>query len=220
MITLVLVLRHSTEKHFKKVAFLWCCTWELLWFTLLFLFFLLAAVDAVIGSVLVLPWTEFKAVHFTDYVLTSFGCARDYQSSSDFTGSHASGFDKVSTLNGNCDVLLSFVAFWFVVDGKKDGRSLWQWYSAIRHLLSFNVLLKKVLWLTSRAGRMKWILSSDRLPKWERCPLCSRPQNKLVASFCISQPLVIMLLREESIFGRFNRNGFSGYSNLTFWRHS
>ena len=76
-----------------------------------FSFFLLAAVDAAIGSVLVLRWTEFKAVHFADYVLTSFGCARDYQSSSDFTGSHAPGFDKVSTLNGNCDVLLSFVAF-------------------------------------------------------------------------------------------------------------
>lgn len=76
-----------------------------------FSFFLLAAVDAAIGSVLVLRWTEFKAVHFADYVLTSFGCARDYQSSSDFTGSHASGFDKVSTLNGNCDVLLPFVAF-------------------------------------------------------------------------------------------------------------
>ena len=184
-----------------------------------FSFSLLAAVDAAIGSVLVLRWTEFKAVHFADYVLTSFGCARDYQSSSDFTGSHASGFDKVSTLNGNCDVLLSFVAF--LVQRSMARKMGGHCGSDTRRygLLSFNVLLKKVLWLTSRAGRMKWILSSDRLPKWERCPLCSR-QNKLVASFCISQLLVIILSREESIFGRFNRNGFSGYSNLTFWRHS
>lgn len=184
-----------------------------------FSFSLLAAVDAAIGSVLVLRWTEFKAVHFADYVLTSFGCARDYQSSSDFTGSHASGFDKVSTLNGNCDVLLSFVAF--LVQRSMARKMGGHCGSDTRRygILSFNVSLKKVLWLTSCAGRMKWILSSDRLPKWERCPLCSR-QNKLVASFCISQLLVIILSREESIFGRFNRNGFSGYSNLTFWRHS
>ena len=157
-----------------------------------FSFSLLAAVDAAIGSVLVLRWTEFKAVHFADYVLTSFGCARDYQSSSDFTGSHASGFDKVSTLNGNCDVLLSFVAF--LVQRSMARKMGGHCGSDTRRygLLSFNVLLKKVLWLTSRAGRMKWILSSDRLPKWERCPLCSRPQNKLVTSFCISQPLVIL----------------------------
>ena len=41
-------------------------------------------------------------------------------------------------------------------------------------------------------------------------------QNKLVASLCISQPLVIMLSREESIFGRFSWSGFQNIATSLF----